>query len=185
VDPRYFRYSYTRPPHEPDTFSGLLLDSHHETLVFANQLHRSDIAYIDGLPIGGPGDVAVWFLFKGASFDIARVYTSAGEFRGYYVDATEPISWTGSNVSSLAPIVDLFLDLWIWPHGGYSVLDQDELEEAHSKGWISDAQVQLAESTIQQLIEENARGIFPPARVIDFALENDLIEDLLSIDFRP
>jgi predicted RNA-binding protein associated with RNAse of E/G family len=88
-------------------------------------------------------------------------------------------------VSSLAPIVDLFLDLWIWPHGGYSVLDQDELEEAHSKGWISDAQVQLAESTIQQLIEENARGIFPPARVIDFALENDLIEDLLSIDFRP
>src|SRR2546428_11547061 len=60
---------------------------------------------------------AVWFLFKDQPFDVVRIYRSDGAWTGYYADFLEPVRWKGADPTTLAPIIGLFLDLWIGPDG--------------------------------------------------------------------
>lgn len=113
---------------------------------------------------------AVWFLFKGRPFDIGRVYRPNGTWTGYYVDILEPVQWEASDATSLEPIIDLFLDLWVAPDGKYVILDEDEFEEAISLGHLTNQQVRHARRVLQELIEMTKRGNFPPVLVREFRL---------------
>jgi predicted RNA-binding protein associated with RNAse of E/G family len=114
------------------------------------------------------GYEAVWFLFKDEPFDVGRFYRPDGRWTGYYVDMLEPVRWQHSAPETLEPIVDLFLDLWIAPDGGFTVLDDDEFEEALAGGHITEAQAQLARETLARLVKSTQRGRFPPQIVKDF-----------------
>jgi len=114
------------------------------------------------------GYYAIWFLFKGRPFDIARFYRPDGAWTGYYADILEPVNWEAGDPETLKPIIDLFLDLWITPAGEYTVLDEDEFEEAVSRGRLSADQEAHARSTLQQLVEVIDRGTFPPTSVKEF-----------------
>ncbi len=113
---------------------------------------------------------AVWFLFKNRPFDVGRFYRPDGSWTGYYADILEPVRWEGSDPATLQPIIDLFLDLWIAPDGRYSVLDEDEFEEAGSLGYLTGEQIGHARSVLLDLIEATKRGEFPPALVKEFRL---------------
>lgn len=125
------------------------------------------------------GDLAIWFLFQGEPFDVARVYGNQGEFRGYYVDALEPVAWSatlsvveaaGVPTYVVEPLVDLFLDLWISPDGQCEVLDENELREAERKQVLSTRQADLARRTIFRLVSQVGSRRFPPADVVEFDL---------------
>jgi predicted RNA-binding protein associated with RNAse of E/G family len=113
---------------------------------------------------------AVWFAFKNQPFDVGRFYRPDGTLTGYYADILEPVRWEGSDPTTLQPIIDLFLDLWIAPDGRYSVLDEDEFEEAVSLGHLTGEQISQARSVLLDLIEATKRGEFPPALVKEFRL---------------
>jgi predicted RNA-binding protein associated with RNAse of E/G family len=113
---------------------------------------------------------AVWFLFNGQPFDVARFYRPDGTWTGYYADVLEPVNWDGNDPETLQPIVDLFLDLWIAPDGKHLVLDADEFEDAVSDGYLSEQQIDHARSTLQELIDQTAQGLFPPPSVQEFKL---------------
>src|SRR5207245_10452820 len=115
---------------------------------------------------------AVWFLFKDQLYDVGRSYRPGGTWMGYYADVLEPVRWDGSDPTTLEPIIDLFLDLWIAPDGRFEVLDVDEFEEAGARGSITAYQIDHARRVLQKMIEATGRGDFPPAVVKQFPLRN-------------
>lgn len=62
-------------------------------------------------------------------------------------------------------LTDLFLDLWVSPDLKYKVLDEEELEEAFSKAWITKPLYDRAKKELRKLIGVVKRGKFPPYSV--------------------
>lgn len=163
-------YTYIRPPRH-FSFEGELLEATAAYLIFQGSLAPSQPLRVNGEEVLAGGYQAVWFLFQGQPWDVARVYRPDGVWTGYYVDMLEPVRWTDADPSTLCPLVDLFLDLWISSNGDARLLDADELEAALASGVISEGQAALARRTQDQLRQEVARGRFPPALVTSFVRE--------------
>lgn len=116
----------------------------------------------------GAGYQAVWFLFKGEPFDLGRFYRPDGSWTGIYVDILEPVSWRGADPTTLEPLVDLFLDIWITPEKAFQVLDEDEFTAACAAGSLTAAQDRSACATLARLLTEIRSGTFPPPEVWSF-----------------
>lgn len=155
-------YEFIRPPDRRYTFESDLLDSNANYIVLSNDLQPSKPLSVGGQEVLATGYHAVWFLFNGHAYDVARVYRPDGTFSGYYADVLEPVHWDDSNPETLAPIVDLFLDLWVTPAGEYLVLDEDEFAEATSRKVLTPDQAAHARSTLDALITATVAGTFPP-----------------------
>ncbi len=123
-------FDYLRPPNRRVSVKSQLLEANSETIVMAHAYSPSKPVIYSGEIVLDVGYWGIWFLFKNRSFDTGRVYRPDRTWMGYYVDVLEPVQWRGSDPSTLEPITDLFLDLWIAPDGNYMVLDEDELEDA-------------------------------------------------------
>lgn len=167
---RRVTYSFLRPPHRRSTFTADLLEIDGQVMVLASPLEPSRPLTYEGQVVLDRGYSAVWFLYNGQPWDIARVYRPDGQFTGFYSDVLEPVRWTGEDPDTLEPIVDLFLDLWIASDGKYEVLDEDEFQEAVDSGAISERQAEHARATLRGLEAGVRPGDFPPARVRDFRL---------------
>jgi len=72
----------------------------------------------------------VYFAFIGRSYDILKVYDEKGNFKGLYVDVLAYTKRYGGTLEML----DLFLDIIIFPDGKAFLLDEDELEMAFNSG---------------------------------------------------
>jgi predicted RNA-binding protein associated with RNAse of E/G family len=164
-------YRLIRLPDRRSTFDADLLEFDEEHIVLAHRVFPSRPAIHFGEEVLGPGYLIVWFLFKGQPYDVGRFYHLDGTWTGYYVDVLEPVRWQGADPHTLVPIVDLFLDLWIAPDGRFSVLDEDELEDAVRAGTISPEQAQRARATLCRLVQDIERGVFPPQVVTHFSLD--------------
>jgi predicted RNA-binding protein associated with RNAse of E/G family len=130
---------------------------------------RQEPLVLEGSDVIGDNYRAVWFLVKGEGWDIAAVYRPDGAHTGYYVDVLDPVIWSDAEPGTLLPIVDLFLDIWIWPDGRYQVLDEDEFAEAVSQGWISPRQRDHALRVLGELETGIRQGTFPPREVREIA----------------
>lgn len=177
---RRVRLRYERLPDRVHEFPSTLLDASTEVLVLAHRLYPKGPVLAGSDAVIHPGDLAVWFLLKGQAFDIARIYRPTGQFRGFYVDALEHVCWEDADTETLGPLVDLFLDIWIWPDLRFSILDESELEEAEERGWISAPQAKLARETIHDLVEQIEECVFPPTMVVGYDLPSTTIETLAS-----
>lgn len=165
----HFSYRYIRLPDREFTFEADLLEASTRRIILAAPLFPSAPIRIEGETVLDRGYEAVWFLWKGAAYDLARVYRSDGVFTGYYADALEPVYWEGTDPQTLEPIVDLFLDIWITPEGRTTVLDEDELEAAVGSGVLSPARAGAARATIKRLQGAVVDGTFPPPEVRAYA----------------
>ncbi|MDR7481283.1 MAG: DUF402 domain-containing protein [Armatimonadota bacterium] len=163
-------FDVIRPPDRRVSFTAHLLEATDQTIVVAHELFPSRPLEYGGERVLEAGYWAVWFLFKGRPFDVGRVYRPEGTWTGYYVDVLEPVRWQGADPTTLEPLVDLFLDLWVAPDGRQAVLDEDEFAAAVDRGHLTRAQVARARSVLRDLTEATARGEFPPAVVREFAL---------------
>jgi uncharacterized protein len=150
-------------------------------LTFASRLYPKRPVIVSGEVAICSGNLAVWFLFQGRPFDLARIYTADGEFAGYYVDALESVSWRNGDADTLEPLVDLFLDLWIWPDLRVEVLDEDELAQAERQGVISRLSAATARATLNNLVTDVKSGRFPPREVVSFQLSDAELGKLASM----
>jgi predicted RNA-binding protein associated with RNAse of E/G family len=62
-------------------------------------------------------------------------------------------------------ITDLFLDLYVAPDLRYKVLDEEELDGALRRGWITEQLYEKARTELGKLISLVKRGDFPPPLV--------------------
>lgn len=163
-----FTFHFVRPPDRDYTFHSTLLAADHRHIVLTHEAFPSQPLHVDGEEVMGSGYTAVWFLFQGEPYDVARFYRPDGTWTGYYADVLEPVHWDGADPRTLQPLVDLFLDLWVTPEGRRLVLDEDEFGAAAANGVLSPQQVEQAQATLQALLTATARGDFPPEEVKSF-----------------
>ncbi|GAC1465374.1 MAG: hypothetical protein PVSMB7_09600 [Chloroflexota bacterium] len=159
-----------RLPDRPTTFHSLLLQCDHRRIVLADRAHPSKPLVIDDVEVIGEDFWMVWFLYKDEPWDICRFYRPDGTWTGYYVDVLEPVSWRGADATSLEPIIDLFLDVWITPEGTVRVLDEDEFKAAARTGVLSETQIQHATDVLASVQNAAMAGTFPPDEVQVFTL---------------
>ena len=157
-----YSFEFIRPPDRRSTFHSTLLDANTERIVLTHEIFPSRPLVHGNEEVMDAGYRAVWFLFKGEPFDVGRVYRPDGAWTGFYVDVLEPVHWDGADPTTLHPLRDLFLDLWIAPDGTYRVLDEDEFAHAADEGWISPQEASHARGTLNHLVSRVKLGTFPP-----------------------
>jgi uncharacterized protein len=90
-------------------------------------------------------------------FSVLELHGTDVSLLGYYCDIVTPLQKTGDDYA----LLDLFLDMWVWPDQRYRELDWDEYRQAVADGLVSADLQALAETTMQRLREEIAAGVFP------------------------
>ena len=95
----------------------------------------------------------------GKWFTVGKIRNLQGRHTGYYCDiVTSPRLLEDRGVER----VDLFLDLWVSPDLRYKVLEEEELENALRKGWITKKFYGKAKKELKELINVVTQGKFPP-----------------------
>ena len=120
-----------------------------KVLVGRSQAVSAHSIEFDGKVVSQAGFPLTYFELVGKWFTVVKVRNLRGEHTGYYCDINTPpkLLKDGS-----VEITDLFLDLWVSPDLRYMVLDQDELEEALKKGWISKQLYVRAKRELKKLV---------------------------------
>ncbi len=157
-----FSFVFVRPPDRRSTFDSTLIEATDEHIILAHRITPSNPLEYGGKIVMDDDYRAIWFLFKDRPYDVARMYRPDGTWTGYYADVLEPVHWDGSDPHSLQPLVDLFLDLWIAPDGGFKILDEDELWTAIERRAITEMQAAQAREILARMITDTQRGDFPP-----------------------
>jgi len=157
---------YRRPPDRLTTIETRLLEETSDLVIMQHTIRTSKPLEVNGSTVLDDGYGAVWFIYRGEHHDIGVITDPTGDLTGYYCDAILPmISRNG-----IYEITDLFLDLWISPDGQTIVLDEDEFDDAISKGWITDAEARIAREEVDRMVLGVREGTFPPDRVRDYVL---------------
>lgn len=90
-------------------------------------------------------------------FDIIELFDAAGGLIGYYCDVITPLR----RVAGEYYLLDLLLDLWVFPDGRTIELDWDEFHAAAQAGLVSVEQQEQAVQTLRRMVAEVRLGIFP------------------------
>ncbi len=96
--------------------------------------------------------------FFGEPFNILEFRAPDGELLGYYSDIGEPAIKMRAGEYKM---IDLFLDVWLFPDRRLLELDWDEFEQALADGVINTEQANLARSAMERIKNEAARGVYP------------------------
>ena len=175
---------YLRPPKRLTVFrQALLLDSPEVLISFAPSTSLSRPVEVDGEVVLENGSPVVWFTFPGLWHDIGRFHRADGTFTGIYANILTPPRLKGAVWST----VDLFLDVWLPTQLGANrrmvgvppeapapvatLLDQEELEEARSCGWISPRLHTRAQMEARHLLAAVEEATWPPPVVDTWPLE--------------
>lgn len=117
-----------------------------------------DIA--DGVALGS-GSLLLWYLFPRQPFEIGAFHDSNGRLVGHYVNLVRPSTPAGARWF----VDDLVLDVWLAPRTPARVLDEEELEEARRRHWISGETAQEARRAVDGVLARIGQGHWPPAAV--------------------
>lgn len=159
--------TYKRLPDRINYFEQILLYENDDIIITTQKICPSSPIIFNGQKVLADNFTAIWFVFTGLWYDIGKIYNLDSEWTGYYCDIILPVTRSKTKFE----IVDLFLDLWISPDGGYAIQDEDEFEEAVKNGVISDEVADKARSTLDFLIEEVTEENFPPKVVKDYIIQ--------------
>ncbi len=113
---------------------------------------------VNGVEVIKNGYTMIYFAFVGENYDILKVYDEEGNFRGLYIDVLAYTRREGNIIEML----DLFLDIFVFPNGETFLLDEDELEMALNYGLIDKETFDFAYSIARSILEKLKRGEFPP-----------------------
>jgi predicted RNA-binding protein associated with RNAse of E/G family len=91
-------------------------------------------------------------------FNLLEFRDTNGDLLGYYSDIGEPLVRLGPDTYQM---IDLFLDIWLFPNGRLLELDWDEFEDAIEHQVITPAQANLAREAIKRLVLEVGQGTYP------------------------
>ncbi|MBP1911138.1 putative RNA-binding protein associated with RNAse of E/G family [Thermococcus stetteri] len=121
---------------------------------------------VNGVEVIENGYSMVYFAFVGEHYDVLKVYDNEGNFKGLYIDVLDYTKRRGNTIEML----DLFLDIFVFPDGKAFLLDEDELEMALLHGLVDRKTFDFAYSVARELLEKIMRGKFPPQIVWGYGL---------------
>ncbi|ASI99921.1 DUF402 domain-containing protein [Thermococcus celer] len=113
---------------------------------------------VNGVKVIDNGYRMVYFAFIGENYDILKVYDKNGNFKGLYMDVLAYTKRYGNTIEML----DLFLDIFVFPNGEAFLLDEDELEMALNYRLIDKETIDFAYSVANEILEKLKRKEFPP-----------------------
>ena len=163
---------YLRLPDRTTIFENELVFSSKDVIVTVMRetpLPRPMI--INGKTVFENGAPAVWFTFPDVAYDIGRFHTRSREFTGIYANILTPVEFVSETEWRTT---DLFVDVWIGEDGSVEVLDEDELDEAVTSGWISLEKAVEARRSAHDLVARHRNGTWPPPVVYDWPIERIL-----------
>jgi len=131
-------------------------------IVGKSQIASAHSVTFDGEVVLASGFEIVYFDFIGKWFSVDKIRNMQGKHTGYYCDIVTPPRLLEDGGVELT---DLFLDLWVSPDLRFKVLDEEELENALSQGWITKQLYGKAEKELKKLINVVKQGKFPPYSV--------------------
>jgi predicted RNA-binding protein associated with RNAse of E/G family len=167
--PAFVQIHYLRPPDRREIFTQrLLLNTPHVKVTLAENVPFDPPIQILGEVALDAGSDAVWFTFPGLWHDIGRFHRADGSFTGIYANILTPPIFEKEGVWETT---DLFLDVWVNPRGEFSILDEDQLEEAVAQGWVTEEQAKRASMEAEWIREEYLAGGWPPPVVAQWTLE--------------
>ncbi len=150
---------YHRPGKETREWEQDLLLDEKETIVSSFVFQLSEPFLVEGAPVIQDGFKGILFDFFDRWYNVVKIYDLNQEFVGYYSDIRTP----PRRIPGGYEAVDLALDLWVEPDGNYTILDEDEFEEAK----VDDHHRKKAEETLSRLIKMIEKGLYPPICVSD------------------
>lgn len=122
-------------------------------------LLTDELMVTEWLPINPRNDIAYGksYTFFKKGWKISKFYDTNKELLCWYCDIIE------SKVENEEyTLIDLLVDVKIYPNGEYEVLDLDELDEAVSHGLISEEKREEALEKLEALLDVIKSGNFPP-----------------------
>ena len=131
-------------------------------IVGKSQIRSANSVVFDGKTVLAPGYLIVYFELMRKWFSVGKIRDSSGKHTGHYCDIISPPRLLEDGG---VEITDLFLDLWVAPDLRYKVLDEEELEDALKKGWITEQLYEKARVELEKLITSVRQGNFPPPLV--------------------
>ncbi len=155
---------YKRLPDRVAYFQQQLLYEDENVIITTQRVKPSAPIVYNGQTVLGDNFTAIWFVFPELWYDIGKIYNLNNEWTGYYCDIILPMKRT----ETLFEIVDLFLDLWVFPDGRYEIQDEDEFEAALQTGAIDAELAGKARDALNALIADVASGKFPPKIVEEY-----------------
>jgi predicted RNA-binding protein associated with RNAse of E/G family len=169
TSPPFVHIHYLRPPNRKEIFTQrLLLDVPEVKVTFAQNVPFDPPIRIHGEVALEAGSDAVWFTFPGLWHDVGRFHRADGTFTGIYANILTPAVFEADGAWHTT---DLFLDVWVDADGALSVLDEDQLEEAYRRGWVSTDTKQRAQEEVGWIRTRFAEGRWPPPVVEEWTLE--------------
>ena len=121
---------------------------------------------LDGEKLIDNGYYMLYFAFMNEKYDILKIYDPQLKFKGIYVDV---LKYT-NRWDNVIEMLDLFLDILIFPDGRYRLLDKEEIEEALKSGYIEKKVYEEAYATARNIIKRIEKGSFPPEIVNQYDL---------------
>lgn len=131
-------------------------------IVGKSQITSAHSVLFDGEVVLVSGFQIVYFDFIGKWFSVGKIRNIQGKHTGYYCDIVTPPRLLEDGGIELT---DLFLDLWVSPDLRCKVLDEDELENAYGKGWITKQLYGKAKEELKKLVKTVNQRRFPPYAV--------------------
>jgi predicted RNA-binding protein associated with RNAse of E/G family len=156
---RTIQLKFIRPPDSVNLWTHELL--HRDDDVIVSKFKYDDMKgpyEIDGDVIVDNGYTGICHELLGKGLEVIKVLDMTGKLTGYYCN----INRNAKMFDGGYEVVDLFLDVWVFPDLKYRVLDEDEFEEASEKGWISGVDREFALRVLDDIVREIESGNFPP-----------------------
>lgn len=139
-------------PNEIIDISGDKVESVNENLLVTSWLPihpRNDVAF----------GMSYTYLKKG--WKISKFYDKDKNFLYWYCDIIDAQIKDEEYI-----LVDLLVDIKVYPDGRYEILDEEELDEALNEDLITKEQKEEALNKLNALLETIKKGEFPPRECI-------------------
>lgn len=131
-------------------------------VVGRSRVTSSHSVSFDGEVVLARGFPITYFELMGKWYSVLKVRNLRGRHTGYYCDiATPPRLLEDGGIE----FTDLFVDVWVSPDLRYKVLDEEELENAYTRGWISKRLYERAKKEVTNIANAIDRERFPPKHV--------------------
>ncbi len=118
-----------------------------------------DLLITSWLPIHPRNDVAfgMSYTYLKKGWKISKFYDKDKNFLYWYCDIIDAQIKDEEYI-----LVDLLVDIKVYPDGRYEILDEEELDEALNQGLITKEQKEEALNKLSALLETIKKGEFPP-----------------------
>ena len=122
---------------------------------------------VGGKTILAPGSPAIWITYPGAWHDVGLFHLPDGSRTGVYANVLTPVEF---DTPTTWRTTDLYLDVWVPPHGAPELLDEEELMAALGRGEVDAGSAERARVEATRLLVAARERRWPHSEITDWTL---------------